>query len=118
MDGAAFPGGYFCLHLCVLQIHLIVPWRGLFTAVGKARRLPSGGDEDVAPVVTAGAAEMSVGEAVNDGVGVVVAAAAVPVSGIWPCVRAQLDHSKGVHRPGERVAVRICTHKRVHKWQK
>ena len=56
-------------------------------------------------------------EAIDDAVAVMVAAAAVPVSGVRTRIGAQLDHSEGIGGPGERVPVRVGPDKGIDKGQ-
>ena len=99
----------------LVQKHLIIARRSLLVGVGERRRkVRTGIDQDVAPVIATRAAEMGVGKAVDYFVRVMVPAAAIPVPGIGAGVRAQLNHSKRIHGTRKGVAVGVRSHKRIH----
>ena len=99
----------------LVRKHLIIARRSLLVGVGERRRkVRTGIDQYVAPIVATSTAEVGVGEAIDKAVTVMIAAAAVPVTGIWTRIRAQLNHAKGIHGSWKGVTVCIRPHKRIH----
>ena len=108
------PGSHAGKHLGVFEPYLVAARRGLLAAVAESRRPASGSYEHIAPVVAPRAAEVGVAESEDEAVGVMIAAAAVPVARTGACVGAELNHSERGAGSGEGVSVGIGPHKRVN----
>ena len=100
----------------IARTRLLAPVREcggvVFSACGRVES-PDGHHHYVAQVVAARAAEVGVAETVNQRIGIVVAAASVPVAAVRPGVGAQLHHTERISRTGEGVTVKVSAHKGV-----
>ena len=100
-------------HLAVFKPYLVVARRGFLPAVAEGRRLAAGGYEHVAPVVASGTAQVGVAESEDEAVGVMIAAAAVPVAGAGARVGAELYHSERCAGTWKGMSVGVGAHKRI-----
>ena len=105
-------GGQLHRHLRIIQEYTIIPRRGLFASVRKARfvglfielRIPHRRhQENIAQATAACSAQMGVAEADNGGIGVMIARTAVPP--FDRRIGAELDHAEGHGGAGIGVAV-------------
>src|SRR5262245_23370272 len=63
--------------------------------------------QDVSVIRNARATEVSVTEAVDHRIGIMITGATVPTR--EPCIRTELDHAERHRRAGKRVAMSACT---------
>ena len=112
-------GAPACGHPCedlvgaVPEQHFVVAGDRFLIRVGETPGAAARGYEHVAPVVAAGAGKMGVAESVDEAVGVVVAAATVPVAGFRAGVGAELHHPERSAGSRKGVPVGVGPDKRV-----
>ena len=110
-----------CLHFRALEPDFVISGFCILPVMGEMRAVTLlvqssliflyRHEEDVAKVVAARSAQVSVAESVDIFVGIMISRAAVPVAGHRPGVRTQLDHAE---RPGctrEGMAVEVGPYK-------